>query len=75
MESNRVQTARVLSWKWRLRNEHRRKGRRAAAMMGGRANNRDEADASWEDAQAAGGSEVEQRDGLTLHGFQGTYSV
>lgn len=53
-----------------------RRGRRAAVGMGGRANNRDEGEASWEDVQAAGGSEaVEQRDGLTPRGFQGTCSV
>lgn len=53
-----------------------RKGRRAAMGMGGRANNRDEGEVSWEDVQAAGGSEaVEQRDGLTPRGFQGTCSV
>ena len=53
-----------------------RRGWRAAVGMGGRTNNRDEGEASWEDVQSAGGSEaVEQRDGLTPCGFQGTCSV
>lgn len=74
LESNRVWNARVLSWKWRVWNEHPRRRRRAAMWMSAW-EKKAGIKASWEDAGCRGVEAVEQRDGLTPHSFQGTCSL